>query len=120
MIVRDSPEWLEEKDRLMRSDEKRRPPVHPGEMLLEEFMKPLGITPYRMAKQIGISQTALSDILYGRRGISPANALRLSRAWNNSPEFWISLQAGYDLQVAEAAMWDDLAKIEPFPRPDLD
>lgn len=72
--------------------------IHPGEVLLEEFMKPLDITAYRLSKDLEISQTRVSEILKGRRRISADTALRLSRYFGNSAKFWLGLQDDYDLE----------------------
>ena len=72
--------------------------IHPGEVLLEEFMKPLEITAYRLSKDLDIPQTRISEILKGRRRISADTALRLSRYFGNSAKFWLGLQNDYDLE----------------------
>ena len=72
--------------------------IHPGEVLLEEFMKPLEITAYRLSKDLGIPQTRISEILKGRRRISADTALRFSKYFGNSPKFWLGLQDDYDLE----------------------
>ena len=73
-------------------------PIHPGEILKEEFMVPLEITAYRLSKDLGIPQTRVSEILKGRRRISADTALRLSRYFGNSAKFWLGLQDDYDLE----------------------
>jgi len=80
--------------------------IHPGEVLLEEFMKPLEITAYRLSKDLVIPQTRVSEILKGRRRISADTALRLSRYFGNSAKFWLGLQDDYDLE-------DELSKRKP-------
>jgi addiction module HigA family antidote len=72
--------------------------THPGEVLLEEFMKPLEITAYRLSKDLGIPQTRISEILKGRRRVSADTALRLSKYFGNSAKFWLGLQDDYDLE----------------------
>ena len=72
--------------------------IHPGEVLQEEFMKPLEITAYRLSKDLGIPQTRISEILKGRRRVSADTALRLSRYFGNSAKFWLGLQDDYDLE----------------------
>ena len=72
--------------------------IHPGEVLLEEFMKPLGITAYRLSKDIGIPQTRISAILKGNRRITADTALRLSQYLGNSAKFWLGLQDDFDLE----------------------
>ena len=80
------------------------PPVHPGEILLEEFLEPLGLTQYRLARDISVPQRRISEIVQGKRGISADTALRLARYFEIEPEFWMNLQAKYDLRVTEAAL----------------
>ena len=76
-------------------------PVHPGEILLEEFMKPLGLSMNRMALDLRVPVTRIADIVNERRGISADTALRFARYFKNSPTFWMNLQTRYDLEVAE-------------------
>jgi addiction module HigA family antidote len=73
-------------------------PIHPGEILSEDFLKPLKITPYRLAKDINVPAIRISEIIRGLRSISVDTALRLSRYFGNSPQFWINLQAHFDLE----------------------
>jgi len=72
--------------------------IHPGEVLLEEFLIPLNITAYRLSKDLAIPQTRVSEILKGRRRITADTALRLSKYFGNSPKFWLGLQDDYDLE----------------------
>lgn len=74
-------------------------PIHPGEILEEEFLKPMEISHYRLAKDIGVPQTRISKIIKGDRGITPDTALRLGRYFNVTAEFWMNLQANYDLSI---------------------
>lgn len=74
--------------------------IHPGEVLRTEFMEPLGLTPYRLAKELHISIPRINDVVRGKRGITADTALRLSRYFGNSAQFWIGLQSGHDLWVA--------------------
>jgi len=74
-------------------------PVTPGEILMEEFLKPLGLTAYRLSKATNLPQTRISEIIHGRRGISPDTALRFGRALGTTAEFWLNLQAFYDLET---------------------
>jgi len=76
------------------------PPVHPGEVLLEEFLKPWGLSQNRLAQHMGITTNRLNEVVRGRRGITGDTALRLARATNTMPEFWLNLQALYDLETA--------------------
>ncbi|SOX52322.1 addiction module antidote protein, HigA family [Mycobacterium ahvazicum] len=86
-------------------------PTHPGEILAGEFLAPMGITPYRLAKEIGVSQTRVGEILAGKRRISADTGLRLSRALGLSDMFWINLQARYDADVVRIEKGDELAHI---------
>ena len=89
-------------------------PVHPGEVLLEEFLKPWGVSQNRLAQHMGITTSRLNDIVRGRRGISGDSALRLARATNTTPEFWLNLQALYDLETARDELGDRLeAEVSP-------
>jgi addiction module HigA family antidote len=74
-------------------------PIHPGEILLEEFLKPLYITQYRLAKDIGVPARRINKIVQGKRSVSADTALRLSRYFKLSERFWLNLQARYDLEV---------------------
>lgn len=78
------------------------PPVHPGEVLLEDFMKPLGLSQYRVAKDIGVPPLRISQIVRGQRSITADTALRLARYFGTSAAVWLRLQARYDLEMAEA------------------
>ena len=78
------------------------PPVHPGEVLLEDFMKPLGLSCYRVAKDIGVPTLRISQIVRGQRAVSADTALRLGRYFGTSANVWLGLQADYDLEVAQA------------------
>ena len=91
------------------------PPVHPGEILREEFLEPMGISAYRLAKDINVPQTRIAAILAGERAITPDTALRLSRYFGMSERFWSTLQANYDLEVARDALGPRLER-EVTPR----
>jgi antitoxin HigA-1 len=78
------------------------PYPHPGETLKEDFMEPLGLTPYRVAKDLGVSQTAIGEILSGQRAVSPEMALRLEAYTGASAQFWINLQSSFDLAKVKA------------------
>ncbi len=85
--------------------------VHPGEILLTEFMEPLGLTAYRLAKDLHISAPRVHDLVRGKRGISADTALRLAKYFGNSAQFWIGLQSGYDLWLAsKSKSWN---KVKP-------
>jgi len=76
-------------------------PIHPGEVLLEDFMKPLGLTQYHLAQDIGVSPIRISQIVHGERSITVDTALRLARYFGTSAAVWLRLQVRYDLEVAE-------------------
>lgn len=80
------------------------PPVHPGEILKEEFLKPLGLSAYALANATGMPRTRISDILLGRRGITADTALRLARYFGTDAQSWLNLQTRYDLEVASEAL----------------
>lgn len=80
---------------------KNLPPIHPGEILLEEFLKPMGISQYRLAKDISVSPRRINEIVHGKRAITADTALRLGRFFGMSPQFWLNLQNRYDLEVTE-------------------
>lgn len=80
----------------------RLPPIHPGEVLLEDFMKPLELSQYRVAKDIGVSPIRISQIVHGKRAITADTAMRLGRYFGTSAEVWVRMQARYDLEVAQA------------------
>lgn len=81
----------------------RLPNIHPGDVLRADFLEPLGITSYRLAKDIGVTPTRIGDILLRRRGITADTALRLARYFGTSARLWLNLQAAYDLEEAERA-----------------
>ncbi len=76
------------------------PPVHPGEILREEFMKPLGMSANALAQRLGVTPARVNEIANGRRGITADTALRLGRCFSTTPEFWMNLQQRYELEVA--------------------
>ncbi len=82
----------------------RLPPIHPGEILLEDFMKPLKLSSYRVAKDIGVPALRISQIVRGQRSITADTAMRLARYFGTSAGIWLRLQARYDLEIAEAKM----------------
>lgn len=84
----------------MRVPEKR-PPTHPGEMLLEEFIKPLNISQTELAEWIGVSYPRLNEIIHGKRGVTPDTALRLEQVFGNDAQFWLNLQTIWDLYQAK-------------------
>ncbi len=80
---------------------KKLPPIHPGEILMEEFLQPMGITQYRLAKDISVPPRRINEIVHGKRSITADTALRLGRFFSMSPQFWLNLQTRYDLEVTE-------------------
>lgn len=92
----------------------RLPNVHPGEVLLEEFLKPMEITAYRLARETGLPQTRISQIVHGRRGLSAETALRLSKFFGTSAQFWLGLQNDYDLEESRKTLLKDLEKIRTY------
>ena len=90
------------------------PNIHPGEILLQEFLIPLDITPYRLAKETNIPQTRISEIIKGNRRITADTALRLSQFFRNSAKFWLGLQDDFDLEAELAEKREQLDHIKPF------
>jgi antitoxin HigA-1 len=89
-------------------------PVSPGELLLEEFLLPMGITRYRLAKEIGVPAQRIGEIVAGRRAVTADTDLRLCRFFGLSNGYWLRAQAAYDTEVAEVALADQLAHIRPW------
>jgi addiction module HigA family antidote len=87
---------------------KKLPPVHPGEVLLEEFLEPMEISQYRLAKDISVPPRRINEIVHGKRSITADTALRLSRYFGTSEKFWLNLQTGYDLEVERDRLGDRL------------
>lgn len=85
-------------------------PVHPGEILLEEFLKPMGISQYRLAKEIGVPPRRINEIVLGRRAVTADTALRLSRYFGLSERYWLNLQARYDLETEKDRLGDRLQR----------
>jgi addiction module HigA family antidote len=90
------------------------PYPHPGEILIEEFLKPMGITQYRLAKEIGVPQRRIGEIIAGTRGITTDTGLRLSRFFGMSDSFWIGLQMDYETALTKDTLEGTLAKIKPW------
>ncbi|MHB9024586.1 MAG: HigA family addiction module antitoxin [Armatimonadota bacterium] len=91
------------------------PPIHPGEVLLTEFLQPLGVSQYRLAKDIGVTPRRINEIVHGRRAITADTALRLARFFGMEAEFWLNLQAHYDLAIAQEALHGTIeAQVRPF------
>jgi len=93
------------------------PPIHPGEILLAEFLEPLGVSQYRLAKDIGVTPRRINEIVHGRRAITADTALRLGRYFNMEAQFWLNLQSHYDMEVALELLKDRLEKeVHPLSR----
>jgi addiction module HigA family antidote len=94
---------------------KRLTPVHPGEILQNEFLEPMGITQYRLAKSIAVPARRINEIIHGKRAITADTALRLGRFFKMEAKFWMNLQAQYDLDLAEDILRNRLDKeVEPY------
>ncbi len=85
-------------------------PIHPGTILLEEFLQPMGISQYRLAKDTSVPARRINEIVHGKRSITADTALRLGRFFNMTPQFWMNLQSRYDLEVAEDNLSNRLDK----------
>ena len=95
---------------------KRLPNIHPGEVLEEEFLKPLNLSAYRLAKEIKIAQTRISEIIKKRRRITADTALRFSKFFGNSPQFWLGLQNDYDLEEEKNVIDKELKTIHSLDK----
>jgi addiction module HigA family antidote len=89
---------------------KKLPPIHPGEILIEEFLKPMRLSQYRLAKDISVPPRRINEIVHGKRSISADTALRLGRFFGISPQFWLNLQTRFDLEVTEDLLAERLDK----------
>jgi antitoxin HigA-1 len=91
-------------------------PIHPGEILMTEFLEPMGISQYRLAKDIGVTARRVNEIVLGRRAITADTALRLGRFFNMEAQFWMNLQSHYDMEVALEQLQDRLDReVHPLP-----
>ncbi len=90
------------------------PPVHPGEILMEDFLKGFGVTQHKLAVSIGVPPRRINEIVHGKRRITADTALRLGRFFSMDPQFWINLQSRYDLEVEMDALGDNLDAIKPL------
>jgi len=95
----------------------RLPNIHPGEILREEFLKPMGISAYRLAKGTNVSQTRISQIIHEQRGITAETALRFGKFFGNSAEFWLGLQNDYDLEEKRTSLRKALDAIQTLKQP---
>jgi antitoxin HigA-1 len=96
---------------------KRLKPIHPGEILLEEFLKPMGVSQYRLAKDTHVPPRRINEIVLGKRGISADTALRLARYFGSSVEVWMNLQVRYEVELARDADGREIERnIRPVPR----
>jgi len=95
---------------------KKMEPIHPGEILLEEFLKPMGISQYRIAKDISVPPRRINEIVHGKRSITADTALRLSKYFNTSERFWLNLQIRFDLEIEKDRLGKRLGS-EVHPRP---
>ncbi|WP_300048375.1 HigA family addiction module antitoxin [Trueperella sp.] len=95
---------------------KKTPPISPGEVLLEEFIGPMGITQNKLAVEIGVPPRRINEIVHGKRRITANTALRLGRYFGMSAQFWINLQSRYDLEVEMDALAGELDRITPIAR----
>ncbi len=96
-------------------NENKFPPVHPGEVLMEDFLKPMGISQYRLAKEMKVYPRKINEIVHGKRSVTADTALRLSRFFGTSAEVWMNLQALYDLETARDLLDDKIFKeVTPF------
>ncbi len=92
---------------------KKMPPIHPGEVLREEFIEPMGLTPYGLAQALNIPRTRIERVVREETAITADTAHRLGRYFRTTPQFWLNLQSEYDLRVAAAGLGRQLEKIQP-------
>lgn len=94
--------------------EKLHPPIHPGEVLMEDFIQGFGITQHKLAVSIGVPPRRINEIVHGKRAITADTALRLGRYFDVEPQFWLNLQARYELELAEDRVAEQIAAITPL------
>lgn len=99
--------------------EKQSPPVHPGEVLLEEFLQPLGLSQYRLARDIHVPARRVNEIVHGTRAVSADSALRLARYFQTSPQFWLNLQSQFDLERETRRVGEQIEREVPVLERDL-
>ena len=91
-------------------EKKIMPPIHPGEILMKEFLEPMGITQYRLSKDISVVPRRINEIVHGKRAITADTALRLARYFGTSEKFWMNLQTRYDMELQKDVLGDRLEK----------
>lgn len=96
------------------------PPIHPGEILLEEFLIPLGLSQYKLAKAIGVDPRRIHAIVHRQRAVTAETALLLAACFGTSAELWLGLQNAYDLEVAQDRLHDRLSAVVPLPREEVE
>ena len=89
-------------------------PIHPGEILMEDFIEGFGITQNRLAVAIGVPPRRINEIVHGKRGVTADTAIRLARYFGTSEEFWMNLQSNYELRLERRALWKQVEAIEPL------
>lgn len=94
--------------------EKLYAPIHPGEVLMEDFIEGFGITQHKLAVSIGVPPRRINEIVHGKRAITADTALRLGRYFGMEPQFWLNLQSRYELELAEGRVADQVAEIKPL------
>ena len=99
---------------MVKKESDRLPNIHPGEVLQEEFLKPFGISAYQLARDTHVPQTRISEIIHGRRRITADTAIRLSKYFGTSAEFWIGLQTDFDLEESRKEMESEIDLIPTF------
>jgi antitoxin HigA-1 len=92
------------------------PPIHPGEILMEEYLDPLGVTQHRLSVSIGVPPRRINEIVHGKRRITPDTALRLARYFGTTERFWLNMQDRYDIEIERDRLADALDAIEPLVR----
>ena len=93
-------------------------PIHPGEVLYEDFLKPMGISPYRLSRSVHIDQTRISEIIRGKRSVTADTALRFGKFFGTSPNFWLNMQNRFDLEKKRLEIYEDLVGILAFKQID--
>ena len=91
-------------------DKREFPPIHPGEILLEDFLKPMNLSQYAIARSLGVPPRRINEIVHGKRAVTADTALRLARFFNMEAQFWMNLQTRYDLEVTKEKLSDTLEK----------